>query len=71
MNFSQEYSDILLPFVENYKNAKNEKERKAVVQKAADAVAESSNLREGEGVALPSDLQKVLYFFILNSHADF
>ena len=59
MTFTEDYADILLPFIEEYKKAKNEKQRKAVLQNAGNAVSESSNLREGDAMALPSNLQKV------------
>jgi len=59
MSFSDSYANVLSPFVEKYKDAKNERERKVVIQNAADAVSESQNLREGAVVDLPKDLQKV------------
>jgi hypothetical protein len=59
MTFSNDYADILLPFVENYKTAKNEKARKVVVRNAANAVTESRNLREDAAEDLPKDLQTV------------
>ena len=65
MAFSDDYADILLPFVEKYKTAKNEKARAAVVKNATDAVSKSLNLREGEAVKLPKDLPTVRIFLIL------
>lgn len=59
MSFSKVYSDLLLPFVENYKLAKNEKNRGQVVKNAADAVSSSSQLLEDQGVNLPKDLKSV------------
>jgi hypothetical protein len=59
MSFSEVYGDILLPFVENYKEAKNEKNRAQVVKNAADAVSSSSQLLEDQGVNLPKDLKSV------------
>lgn len=59
MPFSDDYADVLLPFVENYKKAQNDKTRKMVVQNAADAVSESRNLREDSAVDLPKELQTV------------
>ena len=59
MTFSDDYTDVLLPFVEKYKMAENEKARKVVVQNAADALTESRNLREDEAVDLLKDLQTV------------
>jgi hypothetical protein len=59
MTFTEDYAEVLSPFVENYKTAKNEKERKAVLRNAADAVSESRNLREDAAEDLPKDLQTV------------
>ena len=59
MTFSDNYADVLLPFVEKYKMSENEKARKVVVRNAADAVRESRNLREDDSVDLPKDLQTV------------
>jgi len=66
MSFSDSYANVLSPFVENYKEANNERERKLVVQNAADAVSESHSLREGATDDLPKDLQRVyLYLYSL------
>lgn len=65
MNFSKAYGSILLPFVNEYKAAKNEKGRNAVVKNAVDAVTEGKNLLEDEGIDLPKDLKTVHFFFIL------
>ena len=59
MTFSDNYADVLLPFVEKYKTSENEKARKVVVRNAADAVRESRNLHEDDSVDLPKDLQTV------------
>jgi len=59
MTFTDDYAEVLSPFVDNYKTAKNEKERKAVLRNAADAVSESRNLREDAAEDLPKDLQTV------------
>jgi hypothetical protein len=70
MTFSDEYGDLLTPFVENYKAAKNDKERKVVVRNAADALAESKNLQEDQEVDLPKDLPTVcfvLYSYFLST----
>jgi hypothetical protein len=64
MAFTEDYADILLPFVEKYKTAKNEKARTALVKNAADAVSKSSNHREGETIKLPKDLPTVFIFLI-------
>jgi hypothetical protein len=65
MTFSDEYADVLLPFLEQYKSAKNEKERKAIGRDAADALTESRNLREDEAHDLPKELQTVCLVLIL------
>jgi hypothetical protein len=62
MSFSKVYASLLLPFVEKYKEAKNEKGRTAVVKNAADAVLKSKNLLEEEGANLPKDLLGVRIF---------
>jgi hypothetical protein len=68
MSFAEVYSDLLLPFVESYKEANNEKNRTLVVKNAADAVLNSRNLLE-EGVDLPKDLKTVrLYSFRILLH---
>lgn len=59
MSFTQVYGNILAPFVENYKNAKNEKARKGVVETATNAVLNSKNLLEEKGLELPHDLKAV------------
>ena len=58
MTFSQLYSTVLTPFVQKYKEAKNEKGRKAIVNDAADAVKLSKDLLE-DADDLPKDLQTV------------
>ena len=66
MTFSEEYATVLSPFLEQYKKANNEKERKAVLRSAADAVTETSNLREEKAAELPKDLEKVCPFIIIS-----
>jgi hypothetical protein len=66
MTFSEEYATVLSPFLEQYKKANNEKERKAVLQSAADSVTEASNLHEEKAAELPKDLQKVRLFIIIS-----
>jgi hypothetical protein len=63
MAFSDVYASILLPFVKNYSAAKNDKERKAVVNHAAEAVTNSKNLMEQDGFHLPKDLKTVCILF--------
>jgi hypothetical protein len=62
MTFTEDHAASLLPFVEQYKKAKNENARKAVVQNAADAVSKSGDLREDGAGDLPKDLKTVCYF---------
>ena len=64
MTFSNVYGSLLLPFIQNYKEAKNEKGRKVVVGKAADAVRKSRNLLEDKGADLPKDLQMVCFLVL-------
>lgn len=59
MSLSKVYGDVLLPFVQKYKDARNEKERKAVMKNAAEAVVENRNLLENKGGNLPKDLPNV------------
>jgi len=66
MTFSEYYSEVLLPFIERYKTAKNDKERKAVSRNAAEAVKKSHDLREDEAMDLPKDLETVCLSFILS-----
>lgn len=63
MTFSEDYGRILLPFVEKYKAAKNEKARKAVLKTAADAVLKSRDLLEDDVTELPKDLPTVRAYF--------
>jgi hypothetical protein len=63
MTFTKEYGSILLPFVNQYKAAKNENGRKAVVKSAADAVASSRDQLEDKGADLPKDLPTVCPIF--------
>jgi hypothetical protein len=62
MTFTDDYAGILLPFVEKYKTAKNEKARKAVLKNAAEAVSKSRDLREDNVTELPKDLPMVRLF---------
>jgi hypothetical protein len=59
MTFSEDYAEVLSPFVENFKTAKNEKARKEVLLNARVALLESRNLREDATDDLPKDLQTV------------
>jgi hypothetical protein len=62
MTFTEDYATVLQPFVDEYRIAKNENARKAVVQDAADAVSKSSDIREDGGDELPKDLKTVRCF---------
>ena len=64
MGFSEDFGDILSPFVEKYKVAKNEKGRKALVKTAADAVLKSKEQLEDKEVELPKDLPLVRRLFL-------
>jgi hypothetical protein len=59
MTFSEDYAEVLSPFVENFKTAKNEKARKEVLLNARVALLESRNLREDATDDVPKDLQTV------------
>jgi hypothetical protein len=64
MIFSELYSKVLFPFIKKFDEAKNEKARKMVVNKAADAVKKSKDLLEIDE-ELPKDLSTVRIFSIL------
>jgi len=61
MPFSEDYADVLAPFVDNYKNANNAKSKKVVLKNAEEALKESRNLREDAEDDLPKDLQTVCF----------
>jgi hypothetical protein len=61
MTFTEEYATVLLPFVEEYRKAKNENARKAAVRNAVDAVGKSGDLQENGRDDLPKDLKTVCY----------
>lgn len=67
MSFTEVYGSILLPFVEKYKTAKNEKARKGVVDIAANTILHSKNLLEQQGSDLPQDIKAVCLTFIVFS----
>ena len=58
MTFSKLYSVVLSPFVQEFKDAKNEKGRKVVVSNAVKAVKASKVLLE-DANDLPNDLNLV------------
>jgi hypothetical protein len=73
MTFTEDYSKVLSPFLKRYKEAENEKLRKAVSKEAADAVVKSRDVLEDKG-DLPKDLEKVCFWFfsfLLLLHCDF
>ena len=55
MSLSKTFCNLLSPFVESYKEAKNQKERKPIIKNAADAVLDNRDMMEELG-ELPSDL---------------
>lgn len=59
MAFGDIYCTILLPFVESYKHATNQKNRAVVIKNAAEAVVNSRHLLEDTGIDLPKDLNTV------------
>jgi hypothetical protein len=58
MSFSKLYATVLASFVQQFKDAKNEKGRKTAVANAVKAVKESNILLEGKD-DLPKDLPTV------------
>lgn len=65
MSFSKVYGSLLLPFIENYKEAENQKGRSAVVKNAVDAVSNAKDLLEEQGGNLPKDLRTVCVSFLM------
>jgi hypothetical protein len=59
MSFTQAYGSILLPFIQNYKDAKNEKAWNGVVETATNAILNHRNLLEEQGLDLPQNLKAV------------
>lgn len=59
MAFGDIYCNILLPFVESYKLATNQKNRAVIIKNAAEAVVKSRHLLEDTGIDLPKDLNTV------------
>ena len=66
MSFTQAYGKILLPFVENYKSAKNEKAQKGVMETAINAILNSQNLLEEQGLDLSQDLKAMCPTLLLS-----
>jgi hypothetical protein len=60
MSFTQAYGSILLPFIQNYKDAKNEKEQKGMVEIATNAILNHRNLLEKQGLDLPQKFKGLL-----------
>jgi hypothetical protein len=67
MSFGKNFGKILSPFKEEYKGAKNQKERNAVLKNAADALLKYKETLEDGDVDLPSDIQTVGAFFLSSS----
>jgi hypothetical protein len=68
MSFTQAYGSILLPFIQNYKDAENEKARKGVVETATNAILNRRNLLEEQGLDFLQNLKAfcpitLLFFF--------
>lgn len=63
MTFSDNYGNILSPFVQKYKLAKNEKGRDGVLNDAVEAVRKGGELLENKGSDLPKDLRTVCFFY--------
>ena len=59
MAFGDIYCNILLPFVESYKLAANQKNRAVVIKNAAEAVVNSRHLLKDTDINLPKDLNVV------------
>ena len=64
MTFGKVYGSILQPFIEKYKEAKNEKGRTTIINNAVDAVTTFRGLHEDLGDELPTNLKAVCDFFI-------
>lgn len=63
MSLSKVFGNIISPFVQNFKDAKNEKQRLSVIKEAADAVLKSKDLLEDKEAGLPKDLPSVRNVF--------
>jgi hypothetical protein len=59
MSLSKVYCNLLSPFVEKYKEAKNANEKTKIIKNAADAVSNNKDALEDQGVDLPKDLRRV------------
>ena len=60
--FVDVYSEVLLPFLEGYKQAKNEKTCANFVKDAREAVLKSNAVEEDRAISLPKDLKAVSVF---------
>ena len=64
MTFTEDYGKVLSPFLKKYQVEENEKQRRAVLKNAAEAVVKSRDLLEEKTDDLPKDIQTVpLSFF--------
>jgi hypothetical protein len=59
MSFTQAYGSILLSFIQNYKDAKNEKAQKGVMKTATNAILNHRNLLEEQGLDLLQNLKAI------------
>jgi hypothetical protein len=67
MSFGKVHGNVLSPFVQEFKTAKNKKEVKEVIKNAADALLKSRETLEDASDDLPKDLQAVSTNFYLSS----
>jgi hypothetical protein len=67
MTFSEDYGHLLSPFLKEYKAANKGKDKKAVIQNAANAISSSSSLLEDKGLGLTKNLKTVCLFFFFQS----
>jgi hypothetical protein len=71
MAFDNEICEILVPFVDNYKEAGNQKKRKEVIKNASEAVRKSRESLEDRDVFLPKNLSLVCHFHSLFAFLNF
>jgi len=69
MSFSKEYGHVILPFIQQFKDGKNKKERKQVIGDAVEAVKKDWEMDEEKRTVLPKDLEvvRLIIFFIPQS----
>jgi hypothetical protein len=64
MAFDEEICEILVPFVDNYKEAGNQIKRKEVIKNATEAVRKSRESLEDQDGVLPKNLSLVCHFHL-------